>query len=74
MAIDLKSCPCCSGKPILWYCTPDGKHIASGVVQRWGLMTDHHLIRCQKCGLQTKVFATKKGCVNSWNRRTDDGT
>lgn len=71
---ELKPCPFCGSVATAWYCTFDGKHkAASGTQKLWGMNADHHLIECRRCGIKTKVFATKKGAFNSWNRRAVDG-
>ena len=71
---ELKPCPFCGGKAFAWYCTPDGKYkAASGLQKLHGMNTTHHLIECTHCGIRTKIFATKKGAFNSWNRRAEDG-
>ena len=71
---ELKPCPFCGGKALAWYCTFDGKHKAlNGTQKLWGMQTDHHLIECNRCGIRTRVYKTKKGAFNTWNRRAEDG-
>lgn len=66
----LKNCAHCDGEAEHYYCTPDGKHISPiKNYKLWGQKTSHNIIRCKKCGIQTKVYATEKGCFNAWNRR-----
>lgn len=70
---DIKPCPCCGAGAKHWFCTSDGKHSTdtpNKIV--WGISASHHLIRCTKCGLQTKIYATAKGAFNSWNRRKQE--
>ena len=71
---DILRCPCCGAGAKHLFCTPDGKHTADVPGHRYGQFTSHHLIRCTKCGLQTKIYATEKGAFNSWNRRMLDGS
>ena len=68
--MELKPCPFCGEKAFAWFCTFNGKHKAkSGTQKLWGMPTDHYLIECKRCGIRTKVYASKKGAFNAWNRR-----
>ena len=74
MDCKLKCCPFCGSDAFDWYCTFDGKNkAASGTHKFCGMPTDHHLIECKRCGIRTKVYATKKSAFNAWNRRMEDG-
>ena len=70
---ELKPCPFCGSKAEHWYCSFDGKHISDTIKVLWGMECNHHMIKCSKCGIRTKVYATNKGCFNAWQRRADDG-
>lgn len=67
---EIKNCPCCNGTAKHWFCTADGKHTTE-IEDKYiyGGLADHHIIRCSKCGLQTKVYGTNRGAFNAWNRR-----
>ena len=69
---DLKPCPICGASKydIAVYC--EGMHLSNVGGVSWGCKMDYHVIRCYKCGLQTKVYATAKGCYRAWNRRAGE--
>lgn len=69
---DILHCPCCNAGAKHWFCTPDGLHTSEEPRMLYGKFTSHHIIRCTKCGLQTKVYGTAKGAFNSWNRRVKE--
>ena len=67
---DLLNCAHCGGEAKHFFCTPNGQHlwnVDNAVI--CGQKTSHNVIICSKCGIRTKVYATKKGCFNAWNRR-----
>lgn len=68
---DLKPCPFCGGGAFAWHCTPDGKYKACGEQKLHGMTTTHYLIECKYCGIRTKVYASKRGAFNAWNRRAE---
>ena len=67
---ELKPCPFCGGEASHWFTSLDGSCISNVGGNLWGC--SHHIIRCKKCGIQTKVYATNKNCYNAWNRRAED--
>ena len=70
---ELKPCPFCGGEATHWFCSSDGSCISNVGGKLWGKECSHHIIRCKKCGIKTKVYATNKNCYNAWQRRADDG-
>lgn len=70
--LDLKPCPCCGGEARHYFANANGLHLSNVCGVSWGCKFDHHVIRCYKCGLQTKVYATAKGCYKAWNRRAGE--
>lgn len=71
---DILPCPCCGGKALHYYCTSSGHNLWGNKTFMAGEKVDHSIVKCLKCGLQTKVYSTENGAVNSWNRRTANGT
>ena len=69
---DLKPCPCCGGEARHYFSNANGMHLSNVGGVSWGCKMDYHVIRCYKCGLQTKVYATAKGCYRAWNRRAGE--
>lgn len=70
---NLKPCPFCGGDAIMWFCDPTGQYARitpSGLC--YGREMTHKFVRCEKCGVRTKVYATNKGAFNAWNRRAND--
>ena len=70
---ELKPCPFCGGVAKHYFASADGRHLSNVGGNMWGVKTEHHLIRCYKCGVQTKSYATNKGCFKAWNRRFENG-
>lgn len=68
---ELKRCPCCKGEARMYFVSANGLHISDFECVRFGQLLDHRQIRCEKCGLQTKVYKTAKGAFNAWNRRPE---
>lgn len=67
---ELKQCPFCNGKAVLYFTTPDGMHTTNFMGRIWGMEADHYLCTCKKCGVRTKVYASKARCISAWNRRS----
>lgn len=65
----LKPCPFCGGKPLVMSC--DGLSRETNLMRR---KMPRFLIRCQKCNVRTKAYATIKELFNAWNRRIKDGS
>lgn len=72
MMAELKPCPFCGGEAKHYFASADGHFLTNCKGNIWGRMADHHTIRCYRCGVQTKVYATNKGAFNAWNRRADN--
>ena len=70
--VDLKPCPCCGGEARHYFSNPNGMHLSNVGGVSWGCNLDHHVIRCYKCGLRTRVYATAKGCYKAWNSRAGE--
>lgn len=66
----LKHCPFCGGRPNMWACDTR-KHYYSGIETKGlhGLQMDHFMVRCMKCGIETKSYKLKTSAFNAWNRR-----
>ena len=69
---DLKQCPCCGNEARHYFSNANGMHLSNVGGVSWGCKMDYHIIRCYKCALQTKVYATAKGCYKAWNRRAGE--
>lgn len=73
----LKPCPFCGGKPLVMSCDGLGTFYSSlPDLRETNLMRrkmPRFLIRCQKCNVRTKAYATIKELFNAWNRRVKDG-
>ena len=63
---ELKPCPFCGGAAMRMNCDGKGQPIA-----KW--LEIHYVVRCLKCGIRTNTYQTKKGAINAWNRRVDNG-
>lgn len=64
--IELKPCPFCGGKPVTFSCDGSGRYYAElGTVRLHGANLDHFLIKCEKCGIRTKTYLTKRGVFNA---------
>lgn len=65
----LKTCPFCGGEAELLYTKSFGAFYSN---IPWGKEYDRKVIRCKRCKVETKKFATKKGCFNAWNMRAGE--
>ena len=73
MADKLKPCPICNGEAKVKVCDGSGSFYADiGTVRFMGREMSHCLIRCEKCGVKTKAYLTRRGVFNAWNRRVDN--
>lgn len=71
---ELKPCPFCDGKAKVKVCDGAGCFYTDiGTEMYLGRKMTHCLIRCEKCGVKTKAYLTRRGVFNAWNRRSDDG-
>jgi hypothetical protein len=75
---ELKPCPFCGGKPSVMSCDGSGTFYSflsdSGKTNfMYGRKMSHFLIKCQKCNVRTKAYATTKGLFNAWQRRLSNG-
>ena len=74
----LKPCPFCGGKPLVMNCDGSGTFYSSLSDSEktnfmYGRKMSHFLIKCQKCNVRTKAYATTKGLFKAWQRRAKDG-
>ena len=68
----LKPCPFCGAEAIPKSCDSTGAIWSEvGTAVLFGKKLDHYLIQCQKCGIRTKSYKTRKGVFNAWNRRAE---
>lgn len=73
---ELKPCPFCGGKAKAYKCDATGQYyteVHDFIKRLAGRDLTHRFIKCYKCGIRTKVYATDKGAFNAWNRRVDNG-
>lgn len=68
----LKPCPMCGGEAKKWFCDATGRYSSNVKMNACGREMTHKYIRCERCGIRTKVYATDKGVFNAWNRRASD--
>lgn len=74
MPNELKPCPFCNGKAKVKVCDGSGHYCADvETVFAYGRRMTHCLIRCEKCGVKTKAYLTRRGVFNAWQRRADNG-
>lgn len=73
MANELKPCPFCKGKAVVFTCDGSGSFFGQRNCVFYGRKLDHLLIKCSKCGIRTKAYKTEKGLFKAWNRRVTDG-
>lgn len=67
---ELKPCPFCGGKAKVKVCDPTGtRYTDVGVEWYMGREMTRCIIRCEKCGARTQVYATRRGVFNAWQRR-----
>ena len=72
MREELKKCPFCGGKAKVKVCDGSGSFYANIGTERFmGRDMSHCLIRCEKCGVKTKAYLTRRGVYNAWQRRAD---
>ena len=72
---ELKPCPFCDGKANVKVCDGAGCFYTDiGAEMYLGRKMTHCLIRCEKCGVKTKAYLTRRGVFNAWNRRANDET
>ena len=67
---ELKSCPFCGGKAKVKVCDGSGEYymdIGTDVFR--GREMSCCLVRCERCGVKTKAYLTRRGAFNSWDRR-----
>ena len=70
---ELKPCPFCGGKAKIKACDGRGDLCTDiGVETYYGRQMTCCLIRCERCGVKTKAYLTRRGVFNAWNRRTDN--
>lgn len=60
MPNELKTCPFCGGEAES--CT----HFLYGKIRGY-------FVACKMCDIETKMFTSKQGAENFWNRRADNG-
>ena len=71
---NLKPCPFCGGKAQVKVCDGSGNFCADvGTVVLFGRQMSHCLIKCQRCGVKTKAYLTRRGVFNAWQRRKGEG-
>lgn len=68
----LKPCPFCGGEANMLSCDKTGSYVSYGIGIYMGREMTHKIVRCEKCGIRTKHYATSKGAFNAWNRRAND--
>jgi hypothetical protein len=67
---ELKSCPFCGGKAKVKVCDGGGEYCTDiGTDVFRGRKMSHCLIRCERCGVKTKAYLTRRGVFNAWDRR-----
>ena len=68
---ELKNCPFCNGKAKVMVCDGSGSFYADIGTERFmGCEMSHFLILCEKCGIKTKAYLTRRDVYNAWQRRT----
>lgn len=71
----LRECPFCGGKAKVKVCDGAGQYYTDiGIEEFYGRKMTCCLIRCERCGIKTKAYLTRRGVFNAWNRRADNGT
>lgn len=70
---ELKPCPFCGGKGKVKVCDGGGSFYTDiGTEKYYGREMTHCLIRCERCGIRTKAYLTRRGVFNAWNRRVGE--
>ena len=71
---ELKPCPFCGGEAEVKVCDGAGHYYTNvGTEMFYGRQMTCCLIRCNKCGVKTKAYLTRRGVFNAWNRRAENG-
>jgi hypothetical protein len=71
---ELRECPFCGGTAKVKVCDGAGCFYTDiGTEMYLGRKMTHCLIRCEKCGVKTKAYLTRRGVFNAWNRRAENG-
>lgn len=74
MPSELKPCPFCGGVGKEKVCDGIGSYYADiGTEVFHGRKMTCYLIKCNRCGIRTKAYLTRRGVFNAWNRRADNG-
>ena len=74
MLNELKPCPFCGGKAKVKVCDGSGSFYADiGTIRFFDREMSHCLIKCERCGVKTKAYLTRRGVFNAWQRRDDNG-
>ena len=72
---ELKPCPFCGGVGKVKVCDGSGAFYADiGTEVIFGRKMTHCIVRCERCGVKTKAYLTRRGVFIAWNRRVDNGT
>lgn len=73
MRDELKPCPFCGGKAKVKVCDGSGTFYTDiGTDVMFGRKMTHCLIKCEKCGVKTKAYLTRRGVFNAWDRRKNN--
>ena len=74
MTTKLKPCPFCGADASIKSCDGSGGYYSDlGTSVLYGRKLTHYLVRCRKCGVRTKAYATAKGVIIAWSRRVNNG-
>ena len=73
MTPELKPCPYCGGKTKVKVCDGSGAYYTDiGTKVFHGRGMTHCLVQCEKCGIKTKAYLTRRGVFTAWNRRVGE--